>query len=311
MDSKRSASGVARRAAVAMVALISVVAGGVGTALTAAPARAATAHRAAVVVYVDGAVHTAKITFTSDSISGIDALNDAGFVPLVRVFGGNGGAVCALEVGGTTIGCPADNSCLTCSEASDYWAYFRALAGETSYTYSRAGAGSTEVRDGGVEAWAWGTGATPTPFVSFASVWGSGDPPPTTRPTPPPTRPTNTTQPTPPKSSPSTVGALGTVPTVESRSVPPSSGSLDLATAATAKPSTTKASGPGSSEPPTSTARADDGSGARRVATAPIVARGNGGSPYGIIGFVAVLALLVAAIVFARRRRSPARHTPT
>ena len=69
-----------------------------------------------------------------------------------------------------------------------YWAYFRALAGATQYTYSLAGAGLTQVHDGDVEAWTWGTGSPPSRFVSFADVWGP-DPPPTTRPavTAPPT----------------------------------------------------------------------------------------------------------------------------
>jgi hypothetical protein len=304
MDSERIASGRARRAALATLATISIVVGVVGIGLTAAPAHAATAHRAAMVVYVNGAVHTAKVTFTSDSISGLDALNDAGLAPLVRVFGGNGGAVCALDVGGTTIGCPADNSCLTCAQPS-YWAYFRAVAGATSYTYSRGGAGNTQVHDGDVEAWAWGTGSTPTPFVSFAAVWGS-DPPPTTRPTAPPTSPTK-----PPTSKPpTTVGALGPAPTVGSTTVPSSSGTTRPTTATTVQRSTTKSQGPGTSDPPPTNARAIYASGASKVATAPVVARGNGGSPYGIIGFAAILAALIAAIVFARRRRSAATPSP-
>lgn len=311
MDSERIASGRARRAAVATLAMISIVVGGVGIGLTAAPARAATAHRVAVVVYVDGAVHTAKVTFASDSISGLDALNAAGFAPLVRVFGGNGGAVCALDVGGTTIGCPADNSCLTCAQPA-YWAYFRAVAGATSYTYSRGGAGNTQVHDGDVEAWAWGSGSTPTPFVSFDSVWGSGVPPTTTRSTTPRSTTPPTSPPKPPTSKPTTtVGALGSAPTVGSKPGSSSSVTTRPAPTTTVRRSTTKPQGPGPSDPPPTAARAIDAPGARKVATAPVVARGTGGSPYGIIGFAAILAALIAAIVFARRRRSAAAHSPT
>src|SRR4051794_11189681 len=161
--------GLRRRLAV-VIAVVAAAAFGTGLAGVGS-ARGATTHRAAVVVEVDGVIHTAKITFSSDSISGLDALRDAGFAPSVRVFGGNGGAVCALDVGGTTIGCPADNTCLTCSPASDYWAYWRALAGAATYSYSSQGAGNTAVRDGDVEAWNWGTGAAPSPFVSFTDVW--------------------------------------------------------------------------------------------------------------------------------------------
>jgi hypothetical protein len=304
MDNVRNVSGRARRAVVATLAVLSVVAGGVsiGSALTAAPAQAATSHRAAVVIYVNGAVHTAKVTFTGDSISGLAALNDAGFAPLVRVFGGNGGAVCALDVGGTTIGCPADNSCLTCAQP-DYWAYFRAPAGATSYTYSLGGAGSTHVHDGDVEAWAWGTGSTPTPFVSFTDVWGVSDPPTTTRPT---TAPTSPPKPTVTQPTRTTVGAQGPVPTVGSTSVP-TTRSLDAASSTT-KSSTTKPSGTTKGATSTDT-NVVDASRSKRVATAPIVARKNGGSPYGLIGFAAILALLVGAIVWARRRRSAAVET--
>jgi len=296
MDCVRNASGFARRVLVAVPAVLSIVGAAVGIGVTATPARATTPHRVAVVVYADGVVHTAKVTFTSDSISGLDALNDAGLSPLVRVFGGNGGAVCALDVSGTTIGCPADNSCLTCAQPS-YWAYFRAVAGATRYTYSLAGAGNTQVHDGDVEAWAWGTGSPPTPFVSFTDVWGSG-PPTTTRSTAPPsTRP--------PSSLPSpTVSALATAPTVAPATVPVS-GASGPATKPTVKPSTSKISRPGSSDPTTTDTVAVP-SRTRKVATAPVVARGNGGSPEGVIGFAAMLAVLIAAIVFARRRRSVA-----
>ncbi len=300
MDSIGNVSGRVRRAVVALLAALSVVAGGVGLGLAAVPAQAATAHRAAVVVYVNGAVHTAKVTFTGDSISGLDALNDAGFAPLARVFGGNGGAVCALEVGGTTIGCPADNSCLTCAEPS-YWAYFRALAGATTYTYSLGGAGNTQVHDGDVEAWAWGTGSKPTPFVSFADVWAPSDPPPTTRPTTPPTSPAKPTVTQPTRT---TVSALGPAPTVASTSVP--SRSPDSSSVTTVTPSSTKESGSATTGTDPTKANPVGASGSKRVATAPVVARKNGGSPFGIVGFAAILAVLVAAIVFARRRRSAA-----
>jgi hypothetical protein len=51
--------------------------------------------------------------------------------------------------------------------------------------------------------------------------------------------------------------------------------------------------------------------GSRKIATAPVVARGGGGSPYGLVGFALILAALLAAIVFARRRRSTGPGLPT
>lgn len=286
------AGGRARRIVVAFVASLAALTVGVATTVV-LPAGATTANRAAIVVEVDGVIHTAKVTFSSDSITGLDALRSAGFDPLVRVFGGNGGAVCGLKVDGTTIGCPADGTCLTCDQPR-YWAYFRAPAGTTRYTYSVAGAGLTHVHDGDVEAWAWGTGSPPSRFVSFADVWG---PDPTTTTRPPATTPTTRRPP------PTTIGSLGTVTTNAAGPLPLS------ATTSTAGTTAVPPSRLRQKATSTTSATANDRAVAktdqfRKVATAPVVARGGGGSPYGLIGFAAVLAALVGAIVFARRRRS-------
>jgi hypothetical protein len=294
-----------RRRLAAGIAAVAVAAFGVGVAGIGS-ARGATTHRAAVVVEVDGVIHTAKVTFASESISGLDALRAAGFAPSVRVFGGNGGAVCALDVGGTTIGCPADNTCLKCSADSDYWAYWRALSGATKYTYSPAGASSTTVQDGDVEAWNWSTGSAPAPFVSFADVWGSA---PTT--TKPPVTSPHTTRPRP---TPSPIGPLGSDPPATTGG--PASPAASTPTTATAvAPGGTSASTTGPRRSPTSTVlatetsvRAADGS-SRKVATAPVVARGGGGSSWGLVGFAAILVVLLVAIVFARRRRTSSSPT--
>jgi hypothetical protein len=294
MGSVRS-HGVARRVAVW------IVAGGLGTAgavfgVAAVPAHAATPHRAAVVVEVDGVIHTAKISFAADSITGLDALRSVGFNPHVRVFGGNGGAVCALDIATTTIGCPADTTCLTCAQPA-YWAYFRALSGATSYTYSVIGAGNSLVHDGDVEAWAWGTGSPPSPFTSFTDVWGSD--PTTTR---SPTTHAPSTSPTVPASTPGTIGGLGAT-TTSATSVPPP-GPTTTAGRGTKATTTTR---PGSRASTTTEGAGVRGSettgGTRKIATAPVVAHGGGGSPVGLVSFVVILAALVGAIVFARRRR--------
>jgi hypothetical protein len=310
MDGSHSA-GAARRVVVVVVALV-VALSAVGGALTAVVARAATANRAAVVVEVDGVIHTAKVSFTGDSITGLDALRDAGFAPSVRVFGANGGAVCALRVGTQTIGCPIDGTCLTCG-GSNYWSYFRAAAGATRYSYSGIGAGTTQVHDGDVEAWAWSSGTPPSPFVSFGDVWGP-DPPPTTTTRPPAAPPTTARRP-PPSTTPATNAPLGSGATVTAPTVPtaPSSSSPTAGSSRmTAAPSTStvKRSGSATTGPITTSDRAGNHNGARKLATAPVVARG-GGSPYGLVGFALVLALLLAAIVLARRRRSARAVLPT
>lgn len=287
-----------RRVSIALLAAASVA-----FAFVAAPrpASAAGTNRAAVVVEVNGVIHTAKVTFSAGSISGLDALRSAGFNPLVRVFGANGGAVCALDIGGTTIGCPADSTCLTCDEPR-YWAYFRAPAGATQYTYSPAGAGLTQVHDGDVEAWSWGTGSAPSRFVSFEDVWGT-DPPPTTRPptTAPPTTGPRATAP------PTTLGAAGTVTTGPAGSVLETSQTPTTAVGdRMGGTSTTTSRGKGvvSTDPPTSDRSGATTAGEHKLAAAPVVARGGGGSPFGLIAFGAVLTALVVAIVLARRRRS-------
>lgn len=147
-------------------------------------------HRAAVVVDLGDEVKTARVSFEGDSITGLEALQLAGFDPVARAYGGQGGAVCSI----CDRGCPADSTCLTCGGAS-YWAYFRATSGAQAYTYSPVGAGATVVRDGDVEAWKWGPGTAPQ-YVSFADVWGE-----TTTTASPPSAPPTTRAPTSPATS--------------------------------------------------------------------------------------------------------------
>lgn len=156
------------RSAVALAAL--AVAGAVGARphvadATARAAAAAVEHRAAVVVDTGTGVTTACVRFTEATITGKQALERAGVDPVFADYGGNGTAVCALCGTGCSSG-----DCLTC-DARNYWAYHRAAAGSTSYTYSQAGAGSTTVRDGDVEGWRWGSGGPP-PFFSIEQVCG-------------------------------------------------------------------------------------------------------------------------------------------
>ena len=95
------------------------------------------------------------ITFDADSITGIQALDLAGATPVVYSFSGQGGAVCRLF----GVGRDAGPNCLGGADGDNrYWAYFRAPSGTSSFTYSRAGGGSTQVRDGDVEGWKFGTG---------------------------------------------------------------------------------------------------------------------------------------------------------
>jgi len=133
-----------------------------------------------VVVDTGTTVHRVVITF-SGSITGIQALELAGAQPVVYSFAGQGGAVCRLF----GVGRDASANCLGGADGDNrYWAYFRAPAGTSAYTYSRAGAGSTQVHDGDVEGWMFGTGTAP-PYAALPPVTtttapssGPGSPPP-------------------------------------------------------------------------------------------------------------------------------------
>jgi hypothetical protein len=136
------------------------VAGMVGSAYSSPAVEAQAAHHAVVVVGTDARC----VTFSEESISGTEALSRAGFSAVVRSYTGEGGAVCAIN--GT--GCAADANCLTC-QAPNYWAYFRSESGSGGFTYSSGAATSSQVTDGDVEGWRWGTGAAPS-YRSVADV---------------------------------------------------------------------------------------------------------------------------------------------
>src|SRR4051794_6567478 len=163
----------------ALLALaVGLVAGAFGTGVVPDVAPAASPHQAAVIVDTGGTVKRVVVTFSEDSITGLDALQRAGANPVVYQFGGQGGAVCRL----LGVGRDAGPDCLGGGDGdARYWAYFRAPAGTSSFKYSSVGGGSARVHDGDVEGWKFGTGAAPQ-YVSVASLL----PPPPSPPTQPP-----------------------------------------------------------------------------------------------------------------------------
>jgi hypothetical protein len=295
---------------------LALVALGLSASFSLAPfaAGAATAtNRAGVIVDEgNGTVKRVGITF-SGTISGITALQLAGFSPTVRGFGGIGGAVCAIDIGGTRYGCPSDSTCLTCDDP-DYWSYSRAAAGSSSFTTSRVGAGSTQVHNGDIEGWRWGTGDTPT-YVTLNSFF----PPPTT-----------TTVPAPPTSTTHVTSPRGTTPHGPSTTSPPAQGQQVGGTASSTTATTGSAAnataGKGAAGHATTTthrhgattagasssgssadARAGPNDGARKLAASPpVVHTSSGGSPTGWIAFAVIVALFAVAIVAAHRRRTRA-----
>jgi hypothetical protein len=283
----------------ALVALaVGLVAGAFATGVVPEAAPAASPHQAAVIVDTGRGVKRVVVSFSEDSITGLDALQRAGTNPVIYQFGGQGGAVCRL----LGVGRDSGPNCLGGGDGDPrYWAYFRAPAGTSSFKYSSAGAGSTRVHDGDVEGWKFGTGTAPQ-YVSLASLL----PPP-----PPPTQP-------PPPAPPATAGGGGATGAV----APGSTGTGAAAPGATPTSSTLPVAG--GKDTPTST-RADgakaDGSGGGNgsgssaatgtddgkevdTALASTGSDGGGGSSawsFALFGFL--LAAIVVAIVVARRVR--------
>jgi hypothetical protein len=264
--------------------------------VAAMPPAAAAASRAVVVVdFGDGVAHVSGITFTG-TINGLDALQKAGYAPVVRGFAGNGGAVCALtDSHGAQYGCPADATCLTC-HAPDYWSYFRAAPGATHYSYSPVGAGSTTVVDGEVEAWKWSPGDAPR-FVPFTTVFPLPSTTTTARLTPPPPTAVDATT-APPTVSAQTVAPRNTSSSTTARSAPTTAGRTTT-TRATAAPTTIVL---GTTAPRGRSRGAASG-------RAPKLAGGGSGAPLGpFLAFLGFVVLLLAAIAWARvsRRRADA-----
>ncbi|MBV8952084.1 MAG: hypothetical protein JOZ99_14495 [Actinobacteria bacterium] len=296
--------GVVASAAALLVALViatGAAGGGGGPAGPRAAGAAGADHHAAVIVEANGTVVQRVVTFTADSISGIDALQSAGFTPVLRGFSGLGAAVCAIDVPqhGPVVGCPSDNSCLTCA-APDYWAYFEAAAGTSTFQMSRAGASSTRVHDGGVEGWRWGTG-DPPPYASVASL------------TPPAPQPSQGNP-----SSPVAPSAGGRSPAVAPPPTSPSGSPPGLTPSSTAPVTGPPGGAPAAGAPATTPAGSSVAGAATSTSAAAVTPRvaasrtsrrgsgGGGGSPIGPVAFGVVAAALAGAIVLARRAR--ARH---
>jgi hypothetical protein len=169
-------------AGLALAAAVAVGAEPAGSASVSAAAprpQQSVENRAAVVVDTGSGVRYGCVRFSSDTISGKQALEQAAMDPVFQEFGGNlGSAVCSLC--GT--GCPV-GSCLTC--ASQVWSYWRQGAGSGGYSFSSVGVSSTVVHDGDVEGWVWGRSGPP-PGITVENVCGPKEPPPAPPPPPPP-----------------------------------------------------------------------------------------------------------------------------
>lgn len=283
-----------RASLVAIAVVCGVASGGLVASTVAAPvAGGASPHRAMVVVETGAATYHQVVTFTSDSITGIKALELAGAQPVVYSFAGQGGAVCRLF----GVGRDAGPNCLGGADGDNrYWAYFRAPAGSSSFTYSRAGAGSTQVHDGDVEGWEFGTGSAP----AYASL------PPVTTTT---TRPVSTPPPVGGSAGSGTPGGGAPIAgTSGSVVVPPMH--LDpqaLAALLAAATTTTTTLSPPSANNATSTRSATqvEGKQAHRSASGPVSDGSDGGNGSLVLFAVVALALVGGGLLLRRSRRRP------
>jgi hypothetical protein len=257
---------------------------------------AASPSRAVLVVDLgDGNERVHALTFSGE-ISGLDALERAGYDPLTRSFGGLGVAVCALTVAGEIRGCPADSTCLLCANPS-YWSYARDPDQRGEYAPSKLGPSATVVGDGDVEAWRWGTGDPPD-YVGFESQFPS----PTTAP------PASSTSTTTGRTAPAVTGVGATTSTANvtaSTNDPrePTSTAVTTVDAPTAsttgEPPRPTSMGPNTSVPASRGATPDDRSAAR---IAPVVRQGNS-SRAGFVVFAITVVAFIAVIVGIRRSR--------
>jgi hypothetical protein len=248
-------------------------------------------HRAAVIIDTGAGVKKICIHFAEASISGLEALQRANATPVVQTFGGIGGAVCAL----CGRGCPAGNTCLTCG-APNYWAYFRAPAGVSGFTYSRAGANSTSVHDGDVEGWRWGTGAPPG-YIAVAQVCG--------------------------EVAPGSAGngggqggggggqggGAGSGGAASTKHAPQAPGTPAVGGAVPPSAASTSSAPPATVEGATAERNNSKSAGAGKHgratehAVAPILSKHKGGSSAGLLAFAAILSALVASVIIARQVR--------
>lgn len=127
-------------------------------------------NRAALVVNMGGGnVQTKCVSFPEEQITGYDLLQRSGLGLVVEVQGA-GALVCSID----GIGCPAENCLCQCAGGSDcvYWSYWHKIGG--NWQYSAGGSSSYPIKNGMVDGWSWGPGASnqanPPPNVAFEEV---------------------------------------------------------------------------------------------------------------------------------------------
>lgn len=277
-----------------LIAIISLTfALGVNAAAWAAQARAQTPNRAGLIVQMaDGSVVTRCVPFSEESISGYELLRRAKLPPVVEV-SGMGPAVC--KIGDTGCNYPQQScfcQCNTLDATCTYWAYAQIKDG--AWRASPLGAANSKVRNGDVEGWRWGRGdgasnETP-PIISFDEICSAAVQPAIQPAAQPTATEMATAQPT---STPVLTETPSPAPT-DAPSPTPAPAATTAVTEPTQAPSPTPAA-------PTATPIAT----AQPTATpTPQSATTTSESPLPLLGFGAIVAVLVIGFALARRRGS-------
>lgn len=159
-------------------------------------------HRAGlIIVHGDGRVLQQCVAFAEETINGMTLLQRSGLDLSVDPSNAIGIAVCRIDSEGCTY--PRQACFCQCQGASCiYWSYWN-LTTEGLWKYSNSGSSNRTIRDGDVDAWAWGSVNNTTvgrlPAIRFADICAA--PTPTVSPTATATE-TPTASPAPPTSTP-------------------------------------------------------------------------------------------------------------
>ncbi len=118
-------------------------------------------HYAGLAVFSDGdSFFTDCVSFTEDSISGLELLQRSGLAIQTATNPSQGTAVCKIG----DVGNSADN-CF--GSMPDYWSYWQ--RGPNGWEYAVTGADQSKVMDGEVNAWSWGSGNPPA-LIGYQNI---------------------------------------------------------------------------------------------------------------------------------------------
>jgi hypothetical protein len=260
------------------------------------PAVAQSPHHAALIVdFGDGRVVVRVVSFTGETISGVELLQQSGLDVAVLVNPGGGAALCAVE----GVGCaptPQECFCQCRGTPCSYWSYFHLQEG--AWVYAGMGAANHVLRDGGVDGWIWGDGRTPPPLLAWDEIWaraGAAGPTPLPPPTAPPRPPASAVPPpttVPPTARPAT-------------RAPETSGGPTVPPTVLHQPTPVPAALTMEASPPASSPSPLVRETSRPAPTpAPPAAESTGGIPWGSLAAFGGLVLLLAALgLWMRRRR--------